>query len=52
MKDHELWTSEPHRAGSTGLSRYFDFGTGPAAESVKDETGHYRQVAAYFLQQA
>ncbi len=46
VKDHELWTSEPHRAGSTGLSRYFDFGNGPAAESVKDETGHYRQVAA------
>jgi alpha,alpha-trehalase len=52
VKDHELWTSEPHRAGSTGLSRYFDFGNGPAAESVKDETGHYRQVAAYFLGQA
>jgi alpha,alpha-trehalase len=51
VRDHELWTSEPHRAGSTGLSRYFDFGSGPAAESVKDETGHYRQVAAYFLQQ-
>ena len=50
-KDHELWTSEPHLAGSTGLSRYFDFGNGPAAESVKDETGHYRQVAAYFLGQ-
>ncbi|MGH9644196.1 MAG: trehalase family glycosidase, partial [Terriglobales bacterium] len=51
VKDHDLWTSEPHRAGSTGLSRYFDFGDGPAAESVKDETGHYRQVAAYFLGQ-
>jgi alpha,alpha-trehalase len=51
VRDHELWTSEPHRAGATGLSRYFDFGNGPAAESVKDETGHYRQVAAYFLQQ-
>lgn len=51
VKDHELWISEPHLAGSTGLSRYFDFGNGPAAESVKDETGHYRQVAAYFLGQ-
>lgn len=49
VKDHALWTSEPHLAGSTGLSRYYDFGTGPAPESVKDETGHYRQVAAYFL---
>lgn len=51
VKDYALWTSEPHLAGSTGLSRYFDFGNGPAAESVKDETGHYRQVAAYFLGQ-
>jgi alpha,alpha-trehalase len=51
VKDHELWISEPHLAGPTGLSRYFDFGNGPAAESVKDETGHYRQVAAYFLSQ-
>ncbi|MGC2287576.1 MAG: trehalase family glycosidase [Candidatus Acidiferrum sp.] len=51
VKDHELWTSKPHLAGSTGLSRYYDFGNGPAAESVKDETGHYRQVAAYFLAQ-
>lgn len=52
VKDHALWTSTPHLAGSTGLSRYYDFGDGPAAESVKDETGHYRQVAAYFLSQS
>lgn len=51
VRDHGLWVSEPHLAGSTGLSRYFDFGDGPAAESVKDETGHYRQVGAYFLSQ-
>jgi alpha,alpha-trehalase len=50
-RDYSLWTREPHVAGSTGLSRYFDFGTGPAPESVKDETGHYRQVAAFFLAQ-
>jgi alpha,alpha-trehalase len=49
IKDHDLWTHEPHLAGSTGLARYFDFGDGPAPESVKDETGHYREVVAYFL---
>ncbi len=48
-KDHSLWIAEPHLAGSTGLSRYFDFGDGPAPESVKDETGHYREVVAYIL---
>jgi alpha,alpha-trehalase len=49
VRDHNLWTREPHLAGNTGLSRYFDFGTGPAPESLKDETGHLAQVAAYFL---
>src|ERR1700747_1673542 len=47
-RDYGLWTREPHLAGTTGLSRYYDFGDGPAPESVKDETGHYRQVAAFF----
>jgi alpha,alpha-trehalase len=50
-RDHALWTSEPHLAGDTGLSRYYDFGLGPAPESLKDETGHYREVAAFFLAQ-
>jgi alpha,alpha-trehalase len=49
VKDHSLWDAEPHLAGTTGLSRYFDFGNGPAPESVKDETGHYRDVAGYVL---
>jgi alpha,alpha-trehalase len=49
VKDHSLWTSEPHLAGATGLARYFDFGDGPAPESLKDETDHYREVVAYFL---
>jgi alpha,alpha-trehalase len=50
-RDYGLWAREPHLAGGTGLSRYYDFGNGPAPESVKDETGHYRQVAAFFLGQ-
>jgi alpha,alpha-trehalase len=50
-RDYGLWTREPHLAGTTGLSRYYDFGNGPAPESVKDEAGHYRQVAAFFLGQ-
>jgi alpha,alpha-trehalase len=51
VRDYGLWTREPHLAGSTGLSRYYDFGAGPAPESLQDETGHYSQVAAYFLAQ-
>jgi len=48
-KDYEMWTREPHLAGDTGLSRYYDFGDGPPPEAVKDETGFYRKVADYFF---
>jgi len=48
-KDWEMWAHEPHIAGDTGLGRYYDFGDVPAPESLKDETDHYRRVAAYFL---
>jgi alpha,alpha-trehalase len=50
VRDHALWINDPHLAGDTGLSRYFDLGTGPAPESLKDETDHYQRVAEYFLQ--
>jgi alpha,alpha-trehalase len=48
-QDYGMWVREPHLAGSTGLSRYYDFGSGPAAESLQDESGTYRKVAGYFL---
>lgn len=48
-RDHDMWTRDPHLAGATGLSRYYDFGDGPAEEALQDETDTYRQVAAYFL---
>ena len=49
QKDYQMWTRNPHLAGSTGLSRYYDFGEGPAPESLEGEPGYYRKVAAYFL---
>jgi alpha,alpha-trehalase len=49
VRDHDMWTREPLLAGDTGLSRYYDLGEGPSPESLKDETGHYRDVAEYFL---
>ncbi|HEY6764608.1 MAG TPA: trehalase family glycosidase [Candidatus Sulfotelmatobacter sp.] len=48
-KDYEMWTHAPHLAGQTGLSRYFDFGEGPPAEALQDESGFYRKVAEYFF---
>jgi alpha,alpha-trehalase len=47
--DYEMWNREPHLAGETGLSRYFDFGQGPVAEGLQDEAGVYRTAATYFL---
>jgi alpha,alpha-trehalase len=46
--DYQNWIQDPHLAGSTGLSRYYDFGSGPAPESLQDESGVRRKVAAYF----
>ena len=48
-KDYEMWTHDPHLAGDTALSRYYDFGDGPPQEAVKDESGFYRKVAEYFF---
>ena len=48
-KDYQMWTRDPHLAGQTGLSRYYDFGEGPPPEAVKDETGFYRKVGEYFF---
>jgi alpha,alpha-trehalase len=48
-RDHQMWLRPELLAGDTGLSRYFDFGNGPAPESLKDEVDHYRQVAGYFV---
>src|ERR1700730_17970454 len=48
-KDYGMWTRDPHLGGQTGLSRYYDFGDGPPAEAVQDESGFYRKGAQYFF---
>lgn len=48
-RDYQNWMRDAHRAGDTGLARYYDFGNGPAPESLQDEAGIHRRVAAYFL---
>ncbi len=32
VRDHGTWTRAEHRAGDTGLARYFDYGSGPVLE--------------------
>src|SRR5438874_11220466 len=48
-RDYETWNRDPHLAGSTGLSRYYDFGEGPPPEGLQDEAGYYHRVVAYYL---
>ena len=48
-KEYGMWNREPHLAGDTHLSRYFDFGTGPPQEALQDEAGSNRKVAEYFF---
>jgi len=48
-RDYESWNRDPHLAGSTGLSRYYDFGEGPPPEGLQDEAGYYHRVVVYYL---
>jgi alpha,alpha-trehalase len=52
-RTYALWTHEPHLVPATGLSRYWDFGSGPAPEVVSSERDaegrtHYERVRDYF----
>ncbi len=47
-RDYELWTHEPHLAGSTGLSHYEDIGAGPVPE-MADDSGYYPDVIRWLL---
>jgi alpha,alpha-trehalase len=50
---YKFWTTEPHLIPELGLSRYFDFGEGPAPEVISDERDaegrtHYDRVREYY----
>jgi len=42
-KDYGTWTRPEHKAGSTGLARYFDYGEGPVPE-MADDSKYYPDV--------
>ncbi|HEV2133963.1 MAG TPA: trehalase family glycosidase [Terracidiphilus sp.] len=48
VKSHALWTMPAHRAGSTGLARYFDFENGPVPE-MSDDDAYYQKVVQWFI---
>jgi len=50
---YRFWTTPPHLVESTGLSRYYDLGRGPAPEVLSDERDaqgrtHYERVREYY----
>ena len=52
-KYHRFWTSGPHLIPVTHLSRYWDFGEGPAPEVLSDEKDaqgrtHYDRIREYY----
>jgi alpha,alpha-trehalase len=47
-RDHRLWTSNIHRAGDTGLARYYDVGAGPVPE-MSDDSTYYPDAIRWLL---
>ncbi len=47
-RDHALWLSDFHKAGDTGLARYYDLGEGPVEEMADDST-YYPDVIRWLL---
>ena len=48
VRDHALWMSDFHKAGTTGLARYYDLGEGPVEEMADDST-YYPDVIRWLL---
>jgi len=48
VKDHGTWERPEHKAGSTGLARYFDYGSGPVPE-MADDDAYYADVIRWLL---
>jgi len=51
VRDHTMWTTGQKLAGDTGLSRYYDFGEGPAPELYGHNDRYYDAVATWFTKQ-
>ncbi len=47
VRNHDLWLRPGHRAGDTGLARYFDYGHGPVLEA--HDASYYQGVIRWLL---
>jgi len=48
QKDYSTWMRPEHKAGMTGLARYFDYGSGPVPEMADDST-YYPDVIRWLI---
>ena len=48
VRDHALWMNDFHKAGDTGLARYYDLGDGPVVEMADDST-YYPDAIRWLL---
>jgi alpha,alpha-trehalase len=48
-KDHSTWVRPEHKAGTTGLARYYDYGSGPVPE-MGDADSYYPDVIRSLLE--
>ncbi|HEY1649896.1 MAG TPA: trehalase family glycosidase [Terracidiphilus sp.] len=48
-KDYTTWTRPEHLAGTTGLARYYDYGSGPVPE-MADASTYYPEVIRSLLE--
>ncbi len=47
-RDHDFWLRDIHRAGQTGLARYFDLGEGPVPD-IADHSSYYIDVIRWLV---
>lgn len=47
-KDYSTWTRPEHKAGSTGLARFYDYGIGPVPE-MADDNSYYSDVIRWLV---
>ncbi len=47
-RDHDFWLRPIHRAGNTGLARYFDIGEGPVPD-IADHSSYYIDVINWLM---
>jgi alpha,alpha-trehalase len=47
-KDYETWMRPEHKAGTTGLARYYDYGEGPVPE-MEDDSTYYADVIRWLV---